>query len=69
MTQLNRAGSCLLHMGSEMQMQHPLRSDQGSHLCSPADHSSVGMFLVDRGIARMAGGRLCSVLALSLIHI
>ena len=66
MTHLNRAGNCLLHMGSEMQMQHPLRSDQGSHLCSPADHSSVGMFLVDRGTARMAGGRLCSVLARSV---
>ena len=66
MTHLNRAGNCLLHMGSEMQMQHPLRSDQGSHQCNPADHSLVGMFLVDRGTARMAGGRLCSVLARSV---
>ena len=63
MTRLNRAGSCLLHMGSEMQRQHLLRSDQGSHLYNPADHSPVGMFLVDMGTARMEGGRLCSIQA------
>ena len=62
-TRLSPVGSFLLHTGFEMERQGPLRSDRDLRQCNPAGRSSVGRFPVDRGISRMAVGRLCNGLA------